>query len=133
MSLSKKDRKIQSNLGNDVPRDGSFRPGAAGFAVAISEALHREFEGNASAVKTIAKLTGANERAVKNWYDGKNGPSGEFLVILCRHSEQVFEAVLTLSGRNDVLEAKQTLDVKKQLMVMLKALEKHQAGETPES
>lgn len=131
MSPSKKDRKIQSKSGNDVPRDGAFRPGAAGFAAAISEALHREFEGNGSAVKSIAKLTGANERAAKNWYDGRNGPSGEFLVILCRHSDQVFEAVLMLSGRNDVLGAKKLLDAKNQLLAMLNVIEEHQSGKKP--
>jgi hypothetical protein len=31
-------------------------------------------------VKTVVGLTGANERAVKNWFQAKNGPSGEFLM-----------------------------------------------------
>ena len=68
MSPTKKDRKIQSNSGNNVLRDSGPRLGAAGFAAAISEALHREFDGNSSAVKSIAALTSANERAAKNWY-----------------------------------------------------------------
>ena len=85
MSSSDKDRKIQSDSGKAVPDEISRRLGAARFAAAISEALHREFDGNGSAIKTIVSLTAANERAVKNWYQGKNAPSGEFLVVLCRH------------------------------------------------
>ena len=128
MSPSKKDRKIQSNFGKDFPQKGGARLGSAGFAAAISEALHREFDGNGSAVKSIAALTDANERAAKNWYEGRNGPSGEFLVRLCRHSDQVLETVLTLSGRSDVLAAKKLVDAKSKLQEMLSLINEIQTG-----
>jgi len=128
MSPSKKDRKIQSNSGKDVPQTGSARLGSAGFAAAISNALHREFDGNGSAVKSIAALTDANERAAKNWYEGRNGPSGEFLVLLCRHSDQVLETVLMLCGRSDLLAAKKLVDAKSKLQEMLTLIDQIQTG-----
>jgi hypothetical protein len=48
------------------------------FPGAIAAALHREYGATHAAVKTVVGLTGANERAVKNWFKAKNGPSGEF-------------------------------------------------------
>lgn len=133
MSRSKKDRKIQSNSRKDIPNAGSARLGAAGFAAAISDALQREFDGNGSAVKSIAALTGANERAAKNWYDGRNGPSGEFLVLLCRHSDQVLETVLMLCGRGDLLAAKKLVDAKSKLQEMLTLIDQIQTGGSPSS
>lgn len=127
MSPAKKDRKIRSNSDKDFPT-GQPRLGAAGFAAAISEALHREFEGNGSAVKSIAILTAANERAAKNWYEGKNGPSGEFLVLLCRHSDHVLETVLALCGRSDLLAAKKLVDAKSKLREMLSLIDEMEAG-----
>ena len=50
-------------------------------------------------LKTVAQVTGANERTVGNWFDAKNGPSGESLITLCRHSEEVLETVLVMAGR----------------------------------
>jgi hypothetical protein len=41
-----------------------------------------------------------NERCVRNWLDGKNGPSGEHLIRLMRHSEMVTHSVLSLAGRS---------------------------------
>ncbi len=128
MSPTKKDRKVQSNSGNYVPRDGGPRLGAAGFAAAISEALHREFDGNSSAVKSIAALASANERAAKNWYDGRNGPSGEFLIVLCRYSDQVLETVLMLCGRGDLVAAKKLEDAKGKLQEMLTLIDQIQTG-----
>lgn len=120
MSPAKKDRKNQSEVGINVRADdGSLRIGAAGFAAAIADALHREFDGNGSAIKTIVGLTAANERAVKNWYQGRNGPSGAFLVLLCRHSDHVLEAVLLLAGRQDLITAKKLVDAKGKLREML--------------
>lgn len=53
MSPAKKDRKNQSEVGINVRADGSLRMGAAGFAAAIADALHREFGGNGSAIKAM--------------------------------------------------------------------------------
>ncbi len=120
MSSTNKRRNFRSNSGKDFHRGVSNeRLGAAGFATAIAEALHREFGGNGSAIKTIVRLTAANERAVKNWFQGRNGPSGEFLILLCQHSDQVLETVLLLAGRNDLVAAKKLVDAKGKLREML--------------
>ena len=64
--LTKKDRIIRSVSGITFP------PG--GFAGAIAAALRREYGATHASVKTVVSLTGANERAVKNWFDAKNAP-----------------------------------------------------------
>src|SRR5258708_3908162 len=98
MSLTKKDRIIRPVSGITIP------PG--GFASAIAAALRREYGATHASVKTVVSLTGANERAVKNWFDAKNAPSAEFLVALARHSGEVFEMVLLMAGRVEHLRAK---------------------------
>lgn len=120
MSLTKKDRKTRSLYGNEFPLSEQIGPvGAGGFASAIAAALHEEFGGTRSAIKTIVRVTNANERAVKNWFEGHNAPSGEFLIALCRHSDRVLETVLTLAGRTELVTAKRLVDAKAKLREML--------------
>jgi hypothetical protein len=97
MSRPKNDRKIQSESGKtfqDLDTDG--------FVRAIAVALKAEFGATPSALKTVAQLTHSNERAVRNWLDGKNGPSGCNLVILMRHSDRVLGTVLELAHRREL-------------------------------
>lgn len=68
-------------------------------------ALKEEFGRTAGAVKAVGRLTRANKRAVKNWFDGANAPSGENLVCLIRHSDRVLGAVLALADREELLIA----------------------------
>jgi len=70
MSFAKDDRKNQPIHGKSLH--------AERFSEAIARALHREFDHTHSAIKTVVALTGANERAVRNWFEAKNGPNGEF-------------------------------------------------------
>lgn len=118
MSLPKKDRKIQSVSGNPHP-DGATDLGSAEFAREIAEALHKEFGETHAAIKTVVALTKANERAVKNWFSAKNGPTGRHLVDLVRISDEVLEAVLRMSGRSDLILAKKLGDSKQTLIKML--------------
>ena len=60
-------------------------------------------------MKTVVGLTSANERAVKNWFQAKNGPSGEFLIALCRHSDHALETVLLMSGREEQVKRRSSL------------------------
>lgn len=90
MSFQKDDRKLR--LEN------------AEYVATIAAALHAAFGDSRSAIKTVARATGANERAVRNWFEGKNGPSGHHLVNLVRVSDPVLEAVLVLSGRNGLVD-----------------------------
>src|SRR3954470_7257837 len=111
MSFAKNDRKNQPIHGKSLH--------AERFAEAIAGALHREFDQTHSAIKTVVALTGANERAVRNWFEAKNGPNGEFLISLCRHSDQVLETVLLLAGRTDHLRARKIVAAKQKLHEIL--------------
>jgi len=98
------------------------------FADAIAVALRREYGGTHAAVKTVVALTGANERAVKNWFDAKNGPSGEFVIALCAHSDEVLETFLHMAGRTEHVKAKKVVEATSKLREILLALEELQVG-----
>ena len=77
MSRPKNDRKFQSQSGK------TFQDlDAKGFVMAIAVASKAEFGATPSALKTVAQLIRSNERAVRNWLEGKNGPSSRDLVVL---------------------------------------------------
>ena len=99
MSFHKNDRNFQSKKGKSFPQKTEH--GSQLFVQAVTSALNEEYGGGPSAVKTVARVTLANERAVRNWFEGKNGPNGEYLVRLIRHSDGVLEAVLALANRSD--------------------------------
>ena len=118
MSLTKKDRMNRSVSGR------TFHPDR--FPDAIALALHREYGGTHAAIKTVVELTGANQRAVKNWFDATNGPNGAFLIALCRHSNQVLDTFLSLAGRRNHLRAKKLADAKdtlRQILVLMSELD----------
>jgi hypothetical protein len=124
MSYPNKARRIRSLSGKNIQGDGSRNGGRGNgrFVSAIATALHREFGGTHAAVKTVVRLTGANERAVKNWFEAKNGPSGEHLITLAEHSDDVLEAFLVLAGRKDLVTAKKLVDARNKLQEMLSYL-----------
>jgi hypothetical protein len=70
MSLTNNDRKIRPQSGNSFPETR--------FAAEVASALHRQYDGLHAGVDVVVQLTGANERTVRNWFAGKNGPSGYF-------------------------------------------------------
>ena len=77
--------------------------GAPDYAAEIAKALRSELGGSHQCVKTVRKWTGANERTVKYWLAGTNGPSGEHLIAMIRHSDQVCGLVLRSAGRHEAL------------------------------
>src|SRR5882672_1726917 len=111
MSLTKNDRKIQTESGRLFPSEP--------FAAEIAAALHREYDGMHAGMRVVVQLTRANERAVRNWFDAKNGPNGEFLIALCRHSNQVLETFLLLAGRTEHLKARRVVEAKQKLLELL--------------
>src|SRR3954452_25431485 len=118
LSFAKDDRNNQPIHGKSLH--------AERFSDAIARALHREFDHTHSAVKTVVALTGANERAVRNWFEAKKGPNGEFLIALCRHSDQVLETFLLLAGRTDHLRARKITrakDVLQQILTLVIEIE----------
>lgn len=120
MSSPDMDRSFRSHFGKFHPigRDDT----SAEFAKVISEALKQDFGHETSAVKSICKLTGAQERAVKNWIEGKNGPAGRHLVSLMAVSDAVLEAVLLSAGRPDLVVAHKIAESKRQLLKLLQQL-----------
>ena len=93
------------------------------MASAIAAALRREYGATHASVKTVVLLTGANERAVKNWFDAKNGPSGESVIALCAHSDEVLETFLLMAGRTEHVRAKKIVDATNKLREILAVLE----------
>jgi hypothetical protein len=122
MSLPKKDRKVRSKIGKTFPAPRAPTNDLR-FCEAISEALRREYGGSPAAVKMVVRLTRTNERAVRNWFAAKNGPSGENLVILLRHSEEVLQTVLFLAGRHDLITARKLTGAREKLHEMLSLLD----------
>jgi len=84
--------------------------------------------GTHAAIKTVVALTGANERSVKNWFDAKNGPSGESLIALCSHSDEVLETFLLMAGRTEQLKAKRIADATNKLREILMLLDQIQGS-----
>jgi hypothetical protein len=95
------------------PNKGKFFPRRRGarrlenrvnrFAEEIAAALQRASAESGLQIKTVAGWTGANERTVKNWFSGQFGPSGEHLLVLARHSREVFKTMLAIMERQDLL------------------------------
>lgn len=112
MSLSENDRKLRSKSGKTFHEEIT----SASFAGVVAAALKTEFGGTPSSMKTVSQLTRSNERAVRNWFDGKNGPSGENLVILMRHSDLVLKAILGLAERQDLVVAIGFASLRRQLV-----------------
>ena len=124
MSFPKKDRKIRSVSGKVFPdaARSHAKTGTYSFSATIATALRRAYGPTHAAVKSVVACTGANERAAKNWLDGRNGPSGEHLIELLRHSDEVLEAVLRLAGRERILTAKRLADARDKLVEMVALL-----------
>jgi hypothetical protein len=120
MSLPKTDRKDRPISGKGFPQKR--------FVDAIAVALRREYGGTHAAIKTVVALTGANERSVKNWFDAKNGPSGDSLIALCSHSDEVLETFLLMAGRIQQVQAKKVVDATNKLREVLLALEELQVS-----
>lgn len=128
MSFTENDRKVQSESGKGFPANGQAEP-LPPFVVAIARALRGEFGSSPSTMKSVARMTGTNERTVRNWFEEKNGPTGENLVVLMQNSDQVLHTVLFLAGRNDLLFAAKVAATRTQLRESLSALDKLLSGD----
>jgi hypothetical protein len=108
------------------PKKGKVLPNRDGrshseiqYPKAIAAALRRHLGSTHQAIKTVMRWTGASERTVKNWFAAKSGPSGEHLVALVRHSDEVFEALLLLADRKQAVAAKRLVEARDALVKML--------------
>ena len=126
MSFRKKGRKIRPISGKTFrkPSDGVAAIDEYHFAAVIAETLRDAFGGSRMAIKTVMAYTGAGERTVKNWFEAKNGPNGENLIELVRHSDEVLEAFLLMSGREEILTAKKLVDARSTLVEMVEFIDR---------
>ena len=85
--------------------------------------MRLEWGATPSARKEVCRLTGANERAVRNWFEAKNGPSGENLVHLLRHSHAVLTTVLSLAGRQDLLVSANVMGLRQHLSQLIETID----------
>ncbi len=88
-------------------------------------ALSAELGSTHQAVKTVMRWTGASERTVKNWLDGIHGPSGDHFVVLIRHSDEVFRAVLTMAERGSALVSVNVIDLRQKLLETVQLMDEH--------
>lgn len=121
MSLPKSDRNFRSGSRKNLSEAAPLS--SVEFSRTIADALHQQYGRTHAAIKTVVSVTQANQRAVKNWFDAKNAPRGHHLVQLVRHSDHVLEALLDVSGRHEVLQAKRFADTKALLLQMLKLID----------
>ena len=131
MSFREKARNFRPVSGKTFPKS-SDRVAVTDeyeFTAVIAETLRNALGGSCMAIKTVVAYTGAGERTVKNWFDAKNGPNGENLIELMRHSDEVLEAVLLMSGREDILTAKKLVDARRTLVEMLEIIDRLQASD----
>ena len=123
MSFTRKDRKLRAQSGKGFPKVPAGPPSAQRFVEALALALRQEYGSSTSTIKTVARLTSTNERTVKNWFDAKNGPTGENLVVLMRHSDIVLQTVLQLAGREDLIVTMTFASTRAKLREMLRMLD----------
>jgi hypothetical protein len=112
------------------PKKGNVFPNADGevrlevnYRQTIAAALHRELGGTHRAVKTTMRRTGATERTAKNWMAGSHGPSGEHLISLLRHSDEVLAGLLSLAGREEAVAAMRLVEVRGRLKTVLQLID----------
>ncbi len=125
MSFPKLARKVQSKSRNNGSGPDGGDP--LSFNLAVSAALRSSFGSGTSAMKTISMMIGANERAVKNWYQGRNAPSAYHLVALARHSDDVLRLVLTLAQREGLLVSMEFAVARAALSTALAAMDEASA------
>ncbi|MCW3101517.1 MAG: hypothetical protein JWL77_7135 [Chthonomonadaceae bacterium] len=121
MSFTENDRKLRTRIGKTF-HGGDDRDGMA-FNQTIAGALRADFGSAPSVVKHVARLTGANDRTVRNWFEGNNGPSGENLARLMQHSDAVLEAVLAISHRSRIARGIAILSLRDKLVAAVAAID----------
>ncbi|MCJ2008384.1 hypothetical protein [Methylobacterium sp. J-092] len=92
------------------------------FAEMVSAVLRRSVGGRPSAVKLVARWTGARERTVKNWFAGSCAPKGDHFRDLVRHCPEMLDAFLVSVDRQDHLALAKVIQVEAALLDALAAI-----------
>ena len=114
-----------------LPKKGKVFPANTGtngtYAEQIAAALRNDLGASHQGVKTAMRWTGASERTVKNWFAGTNGPSGEHLVYLARHSKAVMGMFLVLTGHSEMIAGLALEEIRTALVDALTVVDMHMA------
>jgi hypothetical protein len=111
------------------PKKGNFFPRSphaakpSAYRSAIAESLKAELGDTHQAIKIVRRWTGTSERTVKNWFGAKNGPGGEQLITLMRHSDRVLDVVLQLADRPAGIGGARLLAAREALLGLLKTID----------
>lgn len=95
------------------------------FSSLVATALRNELDDTRRNIKTIMAWTDASERTVKNWLAATHGPSGDHLVRLARHSDEVFELIILLSERRPVVTTVSLMRLRTHLAETIERLDRH--------
>lgn len=113
-----------------LPKKGKVFPGGdsrghdkADYAMMIAEALREQLGTSHQGIKTAMRWTGAGERTVKNWFAGTNGPSGEHLIALARHSDAVLDMFLLMAGRRSAIAGEKLVEARIKLAEALASID----------
>lgn len=109
--------------GKTFPGGNGQSPGAADYAAMISLALQKQLGTSHQAIKTAMRWTGAGERTVKNWFSGAHGPSGEHLIALARHSDEVLNIFLMMADRRTAIVGIRIAEARTKLADALEVVE----------
>lgn len=77
----------------------------AELADLVASALRHDYGDLPSAVKQIGLQTGANLRAIRNWYEGRHAPSSIHLLRLAKSSPRILQLVLRQIGGEELADA----------------------------
>lgn len=105
-------------MGKTIPDEGEGKVDQLRYRLAIAAALKRELGGSHRGIKTLMRWTSVSERTAKNWLVGSNGPAGEHLVELMRHSDEVLGTILDIAGRDASKAAIQLSELRSALVRM---------------
>jgi hypothetical protein len=59
---------------------------------------------------------------VKNWFSGTYGPSGEHLLILARHCDEVLDAMIVIMDRRELLVGHKILEMERRIRELAEVL-----------
>lgn len=81
-----------------MPSASVLKLGQNELAQAVGRALRSAFGSESAPIKRIANAANSNERAAKNWYEGRNCPDALYLLRLIATVPELQAEVRRLTG-----------------------------------
>jgi len=91
----------------------------------VAAALRNELGESRRSIKTVMTWTGTSERTAKNWLSGSCSPTGHHLVELAKHSDEVFDLFLVMSGRRPMITTMTLVRLRTHLAETVERLDRH--------